>query len=70
MFSGLKRQVIEVMHRTGLYDFLGGRANVMATEDVALAEIYKRMGGEGEFCPLLPREYDQKKEIFDFLSRQ
>jgi SulP family sulfate permease len=56
MFSGLKRQVIEVMHRTGLYDFLGGRANIMATEDIALAEIYKRMGGEGEFCPLMPRQ--------------
>ena len=54
MFSGLKRQVIEVMRRTGLYDLAGGPKGVFPTEDMALAEIYNRLGGEGAFCPLLP----------------
>lgn len=53
VLSGLKRQVIQVMRQTLLFDHIGQK-NIFATEDMALADIYKRMGGEGEFCPLSP----------------
>lgn len=56
VFSGLKRQVLQVMHHTGLFELIG-RTNVFATEDMALADIYGRMGPEGAYCPLLsPQE--------------
>ncbi|MBF0375568.1 MAG: SulP family inorganic anion transporter [Alphaproteobacteria bacterium] len=56
VFSGLKRQVLQVMHHTGLFELIG-RTNLFATEDMALADIYGRMGPEGAFCPLLaPQE--------------
>ncbi len=53
VFSGLKRQVLMVMRNTLLFEHIG-QENIFATEDMALASIYKRMGGEGEFCPLSP----------------
>lgn len=52
VLSGLKRQVLEVMRRTNLFALVGSE-NIFATEDMAIADIYKRLGGEGEFCPLL-----------------
>jgi SulP family sulfate permease len=58
VFSGLKRQVLQVMHQTGLFDIIGGRSNHFATVDMALASIYDRLGGEGSFCPLLPERMD------------
>jgi SulP family sulfate permease len=53
VLSGLKRQVLQVMRDTMLFDHIG-QENIFATEDMALADIYKRIGGEGEFCPLAP----------------
>lgn len=53
VMSGLKRQVLQVMRQTMLFDHIG-QDNIFPTEDMALAAIYKRMGGEGEFCPLSP----------------
>ncbi len=44
VFSGLKRQVQEVMRRTGLFMEIGGDANIFPTEDMALTSIYKRLG--------------------------
>ncbi|MBI4969036.1 MAG: sulfate permease [Rhodospirillales bacterium] len=58
VFSGLKRQILQVMHQTGLYDIIGGRKNHFATVDMALADLYDRLGGEGAFCPLLPERMD------------
>jgi SulP family sulfate permease len=43
VFSGLKKQVLDVMRATGLYDAIT-EPNLFATEDLAIAEIYKRMG--------------------------
>jgi SulP family sulfate permease len=42
VFSGLKKQVLDVMRATGLYDAIT-EANLFATEDQAIAEIYKRL---------------------------
>lgn len=42
VFSGLKRQVLRVMHRTKLFDTIG-RDNIFATEDMALESIYERL---------------------------
>ena len=44
VFSGLKRQVLEVMRRTGLFMVIGGDANIFPTADMALISIYKRLG--------------------------
>jgi SulP family sulfate permease len=43
VFSGLKRQVLQVMERTHLLPIIGSE-NVFATEDMALKAIYERMG--------------------------
>ncbi len=43
VFSGLKRQVLQVMQRTHLLPLIGDQ-NVFATEDMALQAIYERMG--------------------------
>jgi SulP family sulfate permease len=43
VFSGLKKQVLDVMRATGLYDAIT-EPNLFVTEDLAIAEIYKRMG--------------------------
>jgi SulP family sulfate permease len=53
IMSGLKRQVLQVMRHTGLFAIIGEN-NIFATEDMAIASIYKHIGGEGEFCPLSP----------------
>jgi len=50
--SGLKRQVLDVMRRTGLFDQMGDD-NIFATEDMAIADIYERMGEADELRPLL-----------------
>ncbi len=42
-FSGLKRQVLQVLERTHLLPVIG-RDNIFATEDMALKAIYDRMG--------------------------
>lgn len=42
IFSGLKRQVLRVMHRTKLFDTIG-RDNIFAAETMALESIYERI---------------------------
>ncbi|WP_319589093.1 SulP family inorganic anion transporter [uncultured Desulfobulbus sp.] len=53
VFSGLKKQVLDVMRATGLFGFVG-EANIFATEDQALAAISLRLGDEAKcdalFC--------------------
>ena len=39
VFSGLKKQVVDVMHRSGLFDYVG-QENIFADEDRALDSIY------------------------------
>jgi SulP family sulfate permease len=47
VFSGLKKQVLDVMRATGLYDRIGDE-NVFATECQALKAIFARLGQEVE----------------------
>ncbi len=56
VFSGLKKQVLDVMRATGLFDAISQR-NIFATEDQALAAIYERLGdkaGDDLFCLTKP----------------
>ena len=46
VFSGLKRQVLQVLERTHLLAIVGHN-NIFATEDMALKAIYDRMGERG-----------------------
>jgi SulP family sulfate permease len=52
MFSGLKKQVLDVMQRTGL-DTLIGAEHLLPSDEQALATIYHRLGrdGHGELLP-------------------
>jgi sulfate permease, SulP family len=52
VFSGLKKQVLDVMRRTNLFGHIGDQ-NIFATKDQALFDIYNRIGDE-EHRPLLP----------------
>ena len=45
-FSGLKKQVLDVMHATGLFEVIGVE-NIFPSEDQALAAIYRGLGREG-----------------------
>ncbi len=57
VFSGLKKQVRDVMQATGLNTLIG-EANLFATEGAAIAAIYERLGVEAEddlFCALPAR---------------
>jgi len=52
VFSGLKKQVLDVMRATGLLDAIG-QANVFATEDRAIASLYEQLGKDATddlFC--------------------
>jgi SulP family sulfate permease len=54
VFSGLKRQIILLLERTGLIKVIG-RDNIHATEDMAIEAIYDELNVdavEGVFCPL------------------
>jgi SulP family sulfate permease len=56
VFSGLKKQVLDVMRATGLFDLVT-QANIFATEDQAIAAIYERLGEVARddlFCALKP----------------
>lgn len=55
VFSGLKRQILQVMHATGLFETIGGNANIFSTEQGALGSIYDRLGRMRD-RPLLPVE--------------
>ena len=43
VFSGLKKQILDVMRATGLFDKIS-QSNIFATEDQAIAAIYERLG--------------------------
>lgn len=45
-FSGLEKQVVDVMRRNGL-DRVIGMENLFPNDDEALAAIYQRLGREG-----------------------
>ena len=51
VFSGLKKQILDVMRTTGLFTFVGEH-NIFSTEDQALAAIADRLGEE-ERCNAL-----------------
>jgi SulP family sulfate permease len=54
VFSGLKKQILDVMRATGLFELIGQR-NIFATENQALASIYERLGAEAAddmLCPV------------------
>jgi len=53
LFSGLKKQVVDVMRATGLIDLVGERS-LFATDDLALASIYGNAENAGD-DPLRPR---------------
>ncbi len=46
VLSGMKRQVVQVLHRTHLIEHLG-HDNIFATTDIALDAIYDRLGETG-----------------------
>ncbi|MDP3482165.1 MAG: SulP family inorganic anion transporter, partial [Sulfuricella sp.] len=57
IFSGLKKQVLDVMRNTGLFDLIS-QANIFATEDQAIAAIYERLGdaaADDLFCAMPAR---------------
>jgi len=47
VFSGLKKQILDVMRATGLYQLIG-EDNIFATEGQALAAISRRLGETAE----------------------
>ncbi|MEW5770903.1 MAG: SulP family inorganic anion transporter [Pseudomonadota bacterium] len=56
LFSGLKKQVLDVMRKTGLFDYIS-QANIFPNEEMALAEIHERLirageESEGDYCLL------------------
>jgi SulP family sulfate permease len=56
VFSGLKKQVLDVMRATGLFEAIT-QSNIFATEDQAIAAIYERLGDEAKedlFCVVKP----------------
>jgi SulP family sulfate permease len=46
VFSGLKKQVLDVMHATGLFDMIG-QDKVFDTQELAIAAIYVQLGESG-----------------------
>jgi len=58
VFSGLKKQILDVMRNTGLFEKIG-HENIFATEQQAIAAIYERLGDAAKddlFC-VLPTRY-------------
>ncbi len=57
VFSGLKKQILDVMRATGLFDLIS-QDNIFATEDQAIAAIYERLGEAAKddlFCMMPAR---------------
>jgi SulP family sulfate permease len=54
IFSGLKKQILDVMRTTGLYQMIGD-SNIFATEEQALAAISQRLGETAENDGLFKR---------------
>ena len=56
VFSGLKKQVLDVMRATGLFDIVT-QDNIFPTQEHAIAAIYTRLGAEAAddlFCAVSP----------------
>jgi len=56
VFSGLKKQVLDVMRATGLFEAIG-QDKLFATEDLAIASIYEQLGENASddlFCAVKP----------------
>ena len=53
VFSGLKKQVLDVMHATGLFDYIGQK-NIYSTADLALEAIYAEAGAGKDQDALRP----------------
>ncbi|HJX58526.1 MAG TPA: sodium-independent anion transporter, partial [Thiobacillus sp.] len=56
VFSGLKKQVLDVMRATGLFEAIG-QDKLFATVDQAIAAIYEQLGEEAAddlFCAIKP----------------
>ena len=56
VFSGLKKQVLDVMRATGLFDAIG-QDKLFATDDQAIASIYEQLGKDAAddlFCMVAP----------------
>lgn len=53
VFSGLKKQVLDVMRATGLHELIGAD-NIYASSDLALHAIYARLGDAGREDALHP----------------
>ena len=56
VFSGLKKQVLDVMRATGLFDAIS-QDNIFPTEEHAITAIYERLGAEAAddlFCAVAP----------------
>ncbi|MGV8990398.1 MAG: SulP family inorganic anion transporter [Thiobacillus sp.] len=54
VFSGLKKQVLDVMRNTSLFELIGPD-NIFPTEDQAISAIYERLGDDAKedlFCPV------------------
>jgi SulP family sulfate permease len=57
VFSGLKKQILDVMRATGLFEVIGQK-NIFPTENQAITAIYERLGDEAAddlFCLTLVR---------------
>lgn len=52
VFSGLKKQVLDVMHKTGLFSAIGPD-NIFATDDLAIKAIYARLGLDTQNDPFI-----------------
>ncbi len=53
VFSGLKRQVVNVLRGTGLYTYIGAQ-NIFSTEDRALDAIYQQLNTETQDSNIYP----------------
>ncbi|MDO9225709.1 MAG: SulP family inorganic anion transporter [Pseudomonadota bacterium] len=56
VFSGFKKQILDVMRATGLFELVG-QHNIFATEDQALTAIYERLADVAQddlFCVVKP----------------
>ncbi|NDP49384.1 MAG: STAS domain-containing protein [Sulfuriferula multivorans] len=54
VFSGLKKQVLDVMRNTSLFELIG-QENIFSTEGLAITAIYERLGDDAKedlFCPV------------------
>jgi SulP family sulfate permease len=56
VFSGLKRQVLGVMEKTGLYEAIGAQ-NVFRTEDMALEAVAQALNDPAFNATFFPRQH-------------